>query len=95
MSCQYHHGDLYCDITLCMETKIETHLKMNPSSLNPVPVQGHKCQDREPGTQLTLVLKHSSNKIRVQRLQSVIAVYLHQLLRDSQCTAPTQTATMC
>ncbi len=29
--CQYYHGDLYCDITLCLAIKIDTHLKINLS----------------------------------------------------------------
>ena len=26
MSCQYHHSDLYCDITLCLAIKMDSHL---------------------------------------------------------------------
>ncbi len=26
MSCQYHHSDLYCDITLCLAMKIDLQL---------------------------------------------------------------------
>ena len=27
MTCQYYHGDLYCDITLCLATTIELQLR--------------------------------------------------------------------
>ncbi len=33
MSCQYHHSDLYCDITLYLAIKIDTQLKISLCSL--------------------------------------------------------------
>ncbi len=33
MTCQIHHSELYCDIMLCLATKIGTQLKINLRSL--------------------------------------------------------------